>query len=181
VVWRLPIVAAIQVASPDGAFDPTYQMQRPGLRFDSNNSHVSFGFGSYWALPDGPRTYQGWVFTYNTRTYALQGALNLAGATNGAVVWMSGGGIASDDQNFMYFATATTSRPPDFSAVFQNSIVQAPLFGNSVTGRYQPPDAVNRWNAYTWCSGDYLKKFTLKNLLSPGAWTCIPSRFVRRQ
>jgi hypothetical protein len=233
-----PIVAVIQVASPDGAFDPTYQMQRPGLLFDSNNSYVSLGFGAYWGLPNGPRTYQGWVFTYNTSTHALHGALNLAGATNGASVWMSGGGIASDDQNYMYFATAT-SRPPDYTAVFQNSIVQAPLSGNSVTGRYQPPDAVNwsmedfdlgssralvlpgtqyvlsgskagqifvldpinlaagvparvcnpnmafygglaawygpsGWNVYTWCSGDYLKMFSLNNLLSPGAWTCIP-------
>jgi hypothetical protein len=138
----------------------------------------------------------------------------------------------------MYFTTAT-SRPPDYSAVFQNSIVQASLFGNSVTGRYQPPDAVtwsmedfdlgssralvlpgtsyvlsgskagqlfvlnpinlaagaaarvcnsnmafyaglaawygpSGWNVYTWCSGDYLKRFSLSNLLSPGAWTCIP-------
>lgn len=233
-----PIVAVIQVASPDGAFDPTYQMQRPGLLLDSNNSYVSLGFGSYWGLPDGPRSYQGWVFTYNTSTHALQGALNLAGATNGAAVWMSGGGIASDDQNYMYYTTAT-SRPPDYSAVFQNSIVQAPLLGNSISGRYQPPDAVNwsmedfdlgssralvlpgtsyvvagskagqlfvldpinlsagaparvcnsnmafyaglaawhgpsGWNVYTWCSGDYLKMFSLNNLLSPGAWTCIP-------
>jgi hypothetical protein len=30
------------------------------------------------------------------------------------------------------------------------------------------------WNVYTWCSGDYLKRFSLSNLLSPGAWTCIP-------
>src|SRR5215467_383758 len=234
----LPIVAAIEVASPDGAFDPTYQMQRPGLLIDSNNSQVSFGFGSYWGMPNGPPPYQGWVFTYNTSTHALQGALNLAGATNGAAVWMSGGGIASDDRNYMYFTTAT-SRPPDYSAVFQNSIVQASLFGSSVTGRYQPPDAVtwsmedfdlgssralvlpgtsyvlsgskagqlfvlnplnlaagaaarvcnsnmafyaglaawygpSGWNVYTWCSGDYLKRFSLSNLLSPGAWTCIP-------
>jgi hypothetical protein len=233
-----PIVAAIPVASPDGAFDPTYQLQRPGLLFDPKGSNVSFGFGAYYGSPGGPPPYQGWVFTYNTTTHALQGALNFAGATNGAAVWMSGGGIASDDQNYMYFATAN-SRPPDYSALFQNAIVQASLSGNSVTGRYQPSDAVNwsmedfdlgssrvlvlpgtpyvlsgskagqvfvldpinlaagapaqvcnfdmafyaglaawygpsGWNIYTWCSGDYLKMFSLNNLLSPEAWTCVP-------
>ena len=232
------IVAALTVVSPDGAFDPTYQMQRPGLLLDSINSHVTLGFGSYPGIPGGAPPYKGWVFTYNTRTHALQGALNLAGNTNGAAVWMSGGGIASDDQNYMYFATGD-SRPSDYSAAYQNAIVQASLLGNAVTGFYQPPAAVNwsiedfdlgssralvlpgtpyvisgskagqvfvldptnlaagawaqvcnfdmafyaglaawygpsGWNIYTWCSGDYLKMFSLNNLLSPRAWTCVP-------
>ena len=41
----------------------------------------------------------------------------------------------------MYFTTGDAR--PDYSAVYQNSIVQAFLFGNSVTGFYQPPEAVN--------------------------------------
>jgi len=233
-----PIVAAIPVASPDGAFDPARQLQRPGLLFDSRSSTVSFGFGAYYGFPGGPLPYQGWVFTYNAGAHALQRALNLAGAADGAGVWMSGGGIASDDRNSIYFATGD-ARPPGYSAVFQNSIVQASLVGNSMTGFYQPPEAVNwsvedfdlgssrvlllpgtpyvlsgskagqifildpihvasgapaqvcnanmafyaglaawldpsGWNVYTWCSGDYLKVFSLADLLRPAAWTCIP-------
>jgi hypothetical protein len=60
-----------------------------------------FGFSSHGDF----QPYHGWIFAYNPTTLAQKWAVNLTPNQEGAGVWMSGSGIASDSTGNLYFIT----------------------------------------------------------------------------
>src|SRR5215472_16476952 len=128
---------AIDVMDPGGAFMPGQQTQRTGMLYNySNPPYFSFGFSS---TRSDQSPWQGWVFTY---TYScnpvcaqqLSNAVNLSPNSDGAGVWMSGGGIAWDG-SFQYF---TTGNGPAVGGDFPNSLGQLTIPGAFVNALPAP-------------------------------------------
>jgi len=92
-------VAINPVLISANGFNPANALQRAELLISNRDSYIDFGFSSY--ADDPP--YQGWVFSYATDS-SFQGAMNLSPNANGAGLWMSGGGLASDG-DWIYFTT----------------------------------------------------------------------------
>jgi hypothetical protein len=75
-------------------FDPTYQLQRPGLLLLNGIVHLAFG-----ATYDVTPTWHGWIFGY---TAGSSGPLRQTGLWcgsrngNGSSLWLSGAGLAAD-------------------------------------------------------------------------------------
>jgi Divergent InlB B-repeat domain/PQQ-like domain len=87
---------------PEVDFDATRELQRPGLLL--MNGVVYAGFGSHCdSLP-----YQGWIVGVST-----SGAIDSmwAAASEGGAVWQSGGGLASDGEGQILFATGNSFGP----------------------------------------------------------------------
>jgi hypothetical protein len=80
-------------------FNPSHQMQRPGLLL--MNGTVYIAFGSYCDLDP----YHGWIMGYNSST--LQQTTVYNSSRNGvrAAIWMSGDGLVSDTNGNIYFQT----------------------------------------------------------------------------
>ncbi|MFL5883567.1 MAG: hypothetical protein ACJ77M_00715, partial [Thermoleophilaceae bacterium] len=87
---------------PGATFDPTHEMQRPGLLLMDGVVYAAFG-GHCDALP-----YQGWVFGVST-----SGAVKArwASAPNYAGIWQSGGGVVSDGSGQIVVATGNGYGP----------------------------------------------------------------------
>ncbi|KAH8900410.1 Pyrrolo-quinoline quinone [Thozetella sp. PMI_491] len=85
------------------AFNGGIQHQRPALLMHGNYIYV--GFGSHCVQ----YTYTGWVIGFHKTTaqiverFATQGQ-GVDASLRGASLWMSGGGIASDDKGSIFFA-----------------------------------------------------------------------------
>lgn len=91
---------------PGVAFDATRQLQRPGLLL--MNGVVYAAFGSHC-----DRTpYQGWVVGVST-SGATTGQITAmwAAASEGAAIWQSGGGLTSDGEGQVLFATGNSFGP----------------------------------------------------------------------
>jgi outer membrane protein assembly factor BamB len=85
---------------PARAFDAERQMQRPGLLL--MNGVVYAGFGAH--CDEWP--YAGWVVGISTQGYVQTLWTTEAGANlNGAGIWQSGGGLVSDGDGEILFAT----------------------------------------------------------------------------
>ena len=107
-----PAVISATVAGV--AFNPSVQMQRPGLLLSGSTVYVSFG--SY----GDANTYFGWIIGYDktalTRVAAFNTAPNSTEST-GASIWMAGAGPAADSSGNVYFSSANgpfnvTGLPP---------------------------------------------------------------------
>jgi len=76
-------------------FDPTYQLQRPGLLLLNGIVYLAFG-----ATYDVTPTWHGWIFgyKYNATTKQLQQSGVWCGSRNGngSSLWLSGAGLAAD-------------------------------------------------------------------------------------
>ena len=96
-------VAIAGAASNDAAhvFDPTQQHQRPGLLL--MNGVVYAGFGAH--CDEWP--YAGWVVGISTRGFVQTMWTTESGAGNdsGGGIWQSGGGLVSDGDGQIIFAT----------------------------------------------------------------------------
>ncbi|HVZ75021.1 MAG TPA: choice-of-anchor D domain-containing protein [Polyangia bacterium] len=86
---------------PDEVFDPTYQMQRPGLLL--MDGVVYAGFGAH--CDEG--TYYGWIVGISTNGAITTMWSTEAGPahTKGGGIWQAGGGLVSDGDGQMLFAT----------------------------------------------------------------------------
>jgi fibronectin type 3 domain-containing protein len=80
-------------------FDSLRENQRTGLLL--LNGVLYFGFASH----GDNQPYHGWIFGYNASTLQRTLAFCLTPNTEGAGVWMSGGGIASDSTGSLYYIT----------------------------------------------------------------------------
>jgi hypothetical protein len=101
-VFGGPVVIAASVSGPHGttvSFNPLIQNSRPGLLLD--NGHVVIAWASSCDL--GP--YHGWLMSYNASTLAQEAVLNTSPNGIKSGIWMSGDGIAADDNGNYYFAT----------------------------------------------------------------------------
>lgn len=85
------------------AFDPQWQLQRPGLLL--KNGVVYLGFGSYCDIHRSMS--HGWVIAYSASSLAQLAVFNTSpGSSNGlSSVWAAGYGIAADRSGSLYFAT----------------------------------------------------------------------------
>jgi len=95
------VIAGTAANDPTVTFDPTHQAQRPGLLL--MNGVVYAAFGAH--CDEWP--YAGWIVGVST-----SGALTTmwttesgASRTNGAGIWQSGGGLVSDGDGQILFAT----------------------------------------------------------------------------
>jgi Chitobiase/beta-hexosaminidase C-terminal domain/Legume lectin domain len=72
-------------------FDPTFQLQRPGLLL--LNGIVYFAFGATY---DITKVWHGWIFGYNASTLHQTGVWCASPNGNGSSFWLGGAGLAAD-------------------------------------------------------------------------------------
>lgn len=98
-------------------FDPSKQMNRPGLLLDRGVLYIACG----GHCDNGP--FHGWIFAYHARKLAKlglycttpDGDVN-AGIPSGAGgIWMAGNGLACDDDGSIYFSTGNGAYSLDSS------------------------------------------------------------------
>ena len=80
-------------------FDSLHENQRTGLLL--LNGNIYFGFASHGDV----QPYHGWVLGYNATTLQQTLVFCATPNTEGAGIWMSGGGIASDSTGQLYYIT----------------------------------------------------------------------------
>jgi outer membrane protein assembly factor BamB len=95
-------IAGAASNDPDQVFNPTQQLQRPGLLL--MNGVVYAAFGGHCDLPP----YAGWVVGISAKGVITTLWTSEAGAarTDGGGIWMSGGGLVSDRAGDLLFATS---------------------------------------------------------------------------
>ncbi|KAH7308553.1 WSC domain-containing protein [Stachybotrys elegans] len=92
--------------NPLRTFNGGIQNQRPALLQPKGSDFIYAGFGSHCVLYN----FTGWVVGWHKTTgqiverFATQGE-GISNEKKGAGLWMSGGGIASDDRGSIFFAT----------------------------------------------------------------------------
>jgi hypothetical protein len=93
---------------PDQVFDPTRQMQRPGLLLMDGVVYAAFG-----AHCDGG-TYYGWIAAISTDGTLKSMWTTESGParTKGAGIWQSGGALVSDGAGQILFATGNDWTSP---------------------------------------------------------------------
>jgi PQQ-like domain/Abnormal spindle-like microcephaly-assoc'd, ASPM-SPD-2-Hydin len=89
---------------PGDSFEPTHQLQRPGLLL--MNGVVYAGFGSQCDV--GP--WQGWIFGVST-SGAIKARWIAVPKGWGAGIWQSGSGLVSDKPGSLMFATGNLGSP----------------------------------------------------------------------
>ena len=89
---------------PGQTFNPTSQLQRPGLLL--LNGVVYAGFGSDCDF----NTWQGWVFGVSTAG-TIKARWVAVPSGNGAGIWQSGAGLFSDGPNSLMVSTGNTGAP----------------------------------------------------------------------
>jgi hypothetical protein len=131
------------------SFNAATQRQRPGLIETSGNIYA--GFGSFCDI--SANASRGWVLGWNAGTLAPLGTSELINKKPKtpdnfflSSVWMSGYGIASDDQGSLFFVTGNT----DYSGTAYNknynpaeSVVRLSADLTTVQGFYTPSNQGN--------------------------------------
>lgn len=80
-------------------FNPQHQNQRLALTLYKGTVFVGFSSHCDW-LP-----YHGWIFGYDAATLSKKLVYNTTPDANGGGIWESGGGIAIDNNGYMYIVT----------------------------------------------------------------------------
>ncbi|MDE2136693.1 MAG: hypothetical protein KGJ68_04605, partial [Gammaproteobacteria bacterium] len=107
-----PVVISATISGVN--FQPSVQMQRPGLLLSGSTVYIAFG--SY----GDANTYFGWVIGYDETALTQTGVFNTApnsSESTGAAIWMAGAGPAADSSGNLYFSSANgpfnvTGLPP---------------------------------------------------------------------
>jgi hypothetical protein len=141
-------------------FDPSRQMQRPGLLL--TRGLLFLGFGSYGDF----FPWHGWLLVYRAATLNQVGYFNTTpdqvtptppdAGNNGGAIWQGGMGIAADNAS-LYFSTG--------NGPFNASVANGRNYGDSVLrfsldmsigdDRVLPVgDYFSPWNQYTLCGND---------------------------
>jgi outer membrane protein assembly factor BamB len=96
-------VVVTGTASREGSgpvvFDPLHQLNRAGLLLLNGIVYVAYG-----SHCDKPPTY-GWLFAYDASNLSQKGVFVTAPTYGKAGIWMSGAGLAADDQGNIFVAT----------------------------------------------------------------------------
>ncbi len=135
---------------PSMTFNPTSQLQRPGLLL--LNGVVYAGFGSDCDL----NTWQGWVFGVSTAGQVKARWVAVPGG-NGAGIWQSGAGLFSDGPNTLMVSTGNTGAPSTPTPgktppnTFGESIVRLNVQAN---GELKPIDFFAPFDAQELDGGD---------------------------
>jgi hypothetical protein len=97
-----PASPVVISASAPVTFDPSVQMQRPGLLLSGSTVYVAFG--SY----GDANTYFGWLMGYDKTALTQTGVFNTAPNSTehtGAAIWMAGAGPAADSGGNIFFSS----------------------------------------------------------------------------
>src|SRR4029077_13718560 len=97
-------------------WQPTEQLQRPGLLLANGNVYIAFG-----SQGDHP-PYHGWIFAYSLASLARVGFWNSAATGAAGGIWMAGSGIAADAAGDVYVMTGNGSW--DGNSNFSDSFVK---------------------------------------------------------
>lgn len=147
---------------PGVAFDPTQQLQRPGLLL--MNGVVYAGFGSHCDL----RPYQGWIVGVSTG-----GSIEAmwAAAEEGGAVWQAGGGLASDGAGQILFSTGNSFGPePSHASTPPDDLGEAVVrLGVQPGGGLKATDFFEPWNRQALDESD--------KDLGAGAPLALPSQY----
>ncbi|MEK7314842.1 MAG: LamG-like jellyroll fold domain-containing protein [Candidatus Eisenbacteria bacterium] len=89
------------IGSSGGVLDflPLRQLQRPALLLENGIIYVAFASHGDW------QPYHGWVIAYDATTLQQTFAHCVTPDAEGAGIWQSGGGLATDAEGNIYFAT----------------------------------------------------------------------------
>lgn len=132
---------------PGVIFNPTQQLQRPGLLL--MNGVLYAGFGSHCDT----QPYQGWIVGVST---AGTKEAMWAAASEGGAVWQAGGGLASDGEGQILFATGNSFGPepsptPTPPEDLGESVVR---LGVQPGGELEATDFFSPWNREALDAGD---------------------------
>ncbi|HEX4540133.1 MAG TPA: hypothetical protein VH112_07780, partial [Acidimicrobiales bacterium] len=149
---------------PSSTFDPTVQIQRPGLLL--LNGRVFAGFGS--GCDKG--AYKGWIAGISENTGAVSLWTTETGSNILGAVWQSGGGLASDGTS-IFAATGNGSVPsPGPGTTSQGALGQSTLrLTVDSGGHLHQADRFTPFNA--------LSLSNLDNDLGAGGPTLLPTGF----
>ena len=101
------------------AFDPRMEFQRCGLALVNGVVYIA------WAGYEDHPPYYGWVmgYSYNGSKFMQSSVLNVTPRLGFGGIWMSGGAIAADSNNFLYALTGNGDLDPT-SADYGDSLLQ---------------------------------------------------------
>ena len=116
------------------AFQPLYQLNRPGLLL--LNGVVYIAFGSHGDI--GP--YHGWVLGYNASTLAQLAVFNTTPNGSEAAIWQGGQGLVADADN-IYFMTGNGTFDANTGGTdYGDSVVKLPASTGLSVSDYFTPD-----------------------------------------
>lgn len=101
-----PVTIAGEAENLPVSFDPTHQLQRPALLL--MNGVVYAGFGGHCDISP----FHGWIVGVSTSGQIRTMWATTESGHNGAAIWMGGGGIGSDGEGQLLFATGNSWSPP---------------------------------------------------------------------
>ncbi|HZT31714.1 MAG TPA: IPT/TIG domain-containing protein [Bryobacteraceae bacterium] len=115
------VVSAAVSGSGDGSqdntivFDPTLQLQRPGLLLANGMIYAAFGSHQDYG------TYHGWLIAYTASNLPqMTGVFVTTPNASGGAIWQSGRGLAADETGSLYLVTGNGDYDgqPDFGESF---------------------------------------------------------------
>jgi outer membrane protein assembly factor BamB len=115
------------------AFQPLYQLNRPGLLL--LNGEIYIAFGSHGDI--GP--YHGWVLAYNASTLAQTAVFNTTPNGSEGAIWQGGQGLVADVANIYFMTGNGTFNASAGGTDYGDSVVKlATLSGLSVSDYFTP-------------------------------------------
>jgi hypothetical protein len=119
------------------AFNPLFELQRPGLLFLNGVLYIAFG------ADNDQGSWHGWLFSYNASTLQQIDALCTSANGTGGGIWMGGAGLAAEVNNpakpygRMFVATGngsyTASLPYNNTMSYGMSLLDLDLTGGTMT------------------------------------------------
>lgn len=133
--------ARSQSSDQTTTFDPTVQLNRPGLLLANGKVYVAFG-----SSMDRP-TYRGWIFAHSADTLMpLEAYTTTEGARTGGGIWQSGNGLAADERGAIFFMSGNgegldaQGNWPTAPLRQEDSFVKLSSDLGAVLGQYWPHD-----------------------------------------
>ena len=95
------IAASYEYNGQNNVFVDKMEVNRPALRLNNGNLYIAFGSNGCRSGKE-----EGWVMAYNAATLQPVGAFDDEPSSSAAAVWQRGGGMAIDEEGYLYGATA---------------------------------------------------------------------------
>jgi hypothetical protein len=91
------------------SFDPKSQHNRPGLLLANGTIYIAFASNGCDDFQPPNARYHGWILAYDASSFNFKSAVNTTPTGKSGGVWMSGAGLAADDDGNLFFATGNGS------------------------------------------------------------------------